>query len=130
MKLFLLILALGLLSLLLYRTDWRLALAIGWIPTLLAEMLLAQRRLSVVKDQVRNHQFFAVMVFGFLGRLTLLFVGAILGAKSGLYPEGVFMAAALAAIFVGEAISLPQVAKATRHRRSTSTTSSDSIPPS
>ncbi|PCJ53873.1 MAG: hypothetical protein COA70_06845 [Planctomycetota bacterium] len=129
MKLFLLILALGLLSLLLFPTKWHLGLAVGWIPTLLAEMLLAQRRLSVVKDQVRNHQFLAVMVFGFLGRLTLLFVGAILGAQSGLYSEGIFMAAALAAIFAGEAISLPQVAKATRHRRSTLSSSSDSNPP-
>lgn len=129
MKLFLLILTLGLLSLLLFPADWCLGLAMGWIPTLLAEMLLAQRRLSVVKDQVRSHQFLAVMVFGFLGRLTLLFAGAILGAKSGLYSEGVFMAAALAAIFVGEAISLPQIAQATRHRRSTLTASNDSNPP-
>ena len=113
-----------------FPVEWRMALAVGWIPTLLAEMLLAKRRLTVVKQQIRSHQFLAVMVFGFLGRLSLLFVGAILGAKSGLYSEGLFMAASLAAIFAGEAISLPQIAKATRHRRSTLTTSSDSNPPS
>lgn len=130
MKLFLLVLALGLLGIMFFPVEWRMALAVGWIPTLLAEMLLAKRRLTVVKQQIRSHQFLAVMVFGFLGRLSLLFVGAILGAKSGLYSEGLFMAASLAAIFAGEAISLPQIAKATRHRRSTLTTSSDSNPPS
>jgi len=130
LKLFLLVLVLGLLGLMFFPTEWRMALAVGWVPTLLAEMFLAMRRLSVVKQQVQNHQFLAVMVFGFLGRLTLLFMGAIFGAKSGLYSEGLFMAASLTAIFVGEAISLPQIAKATRHRRSTLTTSSDSHPPS
>ncbi|MFK5956329.1 MAG: hypothetical protein QM477_07790 [Planctomycetota bacterium] len=130
MKLFFLILALGLFSLMLFPLEWRLALAVGWVPSLMAEMLLARRRLSVVKQQVQNHQFLAVMVFGFLGRLSLLFIGAILGAKSGLYSEGLFLAAALAAIFVGEAISLPQIAQATRHRRSALTSPNESTPPS
>lgn len=126
MKLFLLVLAFGLLSLRLFPADWRLALAVGWVPALLAEMLLAMRRLAVVNQQVQSHQFLAVMIFGFLGRLSLLFIGAILGAKSGLYSEDLFMAAALAAIFAGEAISLPQIAKATRQRRSVLTTPGDS----
>ena len=130
MKLFLLVLAFGLLCILLFPTDWHLALAVGWIPTLLVELLLARRRLAVVTQQVKNHQFLAVMIFGFLGRLSLLFIGAILGAKSGLYSQELFMAAALAAIFAGEAISLPQIAKANRHRRSALTTPNDSNPPS
>lgn len=119
MKLFTLILAVGLIALLLFPAEWRLALAVGWVPSILAEALLTQRRLAIVGKEVRNHQFLSILVFGFLGRLTLIFVGAILGAKTGLYPEGPFMAACLAAIFVGEAVSLPQLKQAMRQRRST-----------
>ena len=129
MKLFTLILALGLVALMLFPAEWRLALALGWGPAILAEALLAQRRLAVVGKEVRNHQFLSILVFGFLGRLTLIFLGAVLGAKTGLYPEGPFMAACLAAILVGEAVSLPQLARASRQRRSTPESSLDNPPP-
>lgn len=129
MKLFTLLLALGLAALVLFPAEWRLALAVGWVPAILAEALLAKRRLAVVGKKVRNHQFLTVLVFGFLGRLTLIFVGAILGAKANLYPEGPFMAACLAAILVGEAVSLPLLAKAARQHRSTPEASFDQHSP-
>lgn len=117
MKPFLVLMVLGLPAAFLFPQDWRLALVLGWVPALLAEALLARRRMAVLGMPVRNHQFMAVLVLGFLGRLSLLFFGAILGAQTGWYPEGVFMAASLAAILVGEAISLPQIARATRRSR-------------
>lgn len=130
MKPFLVLLACGLVSILLFPQEWRLALLVGWSSAFSAEILLAKRRMMVLGKSVRNHQFLSVLVFGFLGRLSLLFVGAILGAKTGWYPEGVFMAASLAAIFVGEAISLPQLAKATRRSRPPATEARETTPPS
>ena len=130
MKPFIILMALGLVSVFLFPQAWRLALVLGWVPALAAEALLARRRMAVLGKPVRNHQFMAVLVVGFLGRLTLLFFGAIVGAKSGWYPEGVFMAASLAAIFVGEAISLPQLAKASRRSRPPVPEARDSNPSS
>ena len=129
MKLFLVLLALGLASIPWFPAEWRLALVVGWAPAMFAEALLARRRLAVLGLHVSSHQFLSVLVFGFLGRLSLIFLGAILGAKSGLYPEGPFLAAFLAAIFVGEVVSLPRLSRASRRHRPAVGLSHENHPP-
>lgn len=117
MKPILILMILALPALWLFPAEWRVAIAVGWVPMMASEALLSARRTATLSSKGGGTELLMVIVFGFLGRFFLLVVGAILGAKAGLYPEGPFMASCLAAIAVGEALSLPAVARVHRRRR-------------
>ena len=95
-KLYTIVGLVGLATLPLWDAEWRLALALGWCLSLSAEALLARKRLQTVTSP-GSTSLLMVIVFGFLGRLTLVVLGAIVGALGGLYPEGPFLGAFLAA---------------------------------
>lgn len=102
----------------LFPPEWRLALALGWALMMAAEIVLHRRRMALMAAEVRGPALLALMSFGFLGRLTLLVLGAVIGAKAELFPEGPFLAACLCAIALGEALSLPQVFRFLQRRPS------------
>jgi len=112
----------------LFPAEWRVAIAIGWAPMMLAEALLSQRRKALLTSEGGGAQLLMLMTFGFLGRLFFLVVGALLGAKAELFPEGPFMASCLAAIAVGEAFSLTTLAHANRQRRAAHNLPADDTP--
>lgn len=107
---------LGLASLPLWSEPWRLALGLGWGVSVTAESLLARRRLAALNEP-GSTSMLLVIVLGFLGRLSLLALGAIVGSMSGLFPEGPFLGAFLGGMFVGEALTLPGLAKASGEAR-------------
>lgn len=111
MKLLPMVALAGFASLPLWPQEWRLALSLGWGIALAAETLLARRRRSVLAVP-GGHSLLLVIVLGFLGRLALLALGAVVGASSGLYPEGPYLGAFLGGMAVGEALTLPGLAKA------------------
>jgi hypothetical protein len=113
-----------------FPAEWRVALAIGWVPMMLAEAILFQRRKVLMQSEGGGTQLLMLMTFGFLGRLSFLVVGAIVGAKAELFPEGPFMASCLAAIAVGEALSLTTLARANRQRRAAQPASARDTPKS
>ena len=119
MKLILVLMFLGLPAVMLFPVEWRVAITVGWVPMMVSEALLSAKRCASLRSE-GSSELLLVMVFGFLGRFFLLVVGAVLGAKAGLYPEGPFMASCLAAIVVGEAVSLPTMARGRRQRRAES----------
>ena len=114
----------------LFPAEWRVALAIGWVPMILAEAILFQRRKALMQSEGGGTQLLMLMTFGFLGRLSFLVFGAIIGAKANLFPEGPFMASCLAAIAVGEALSLTTLARANSQRRAAQSASADDTPTS
>ncbi len=107
---------LGLASLPLWPEPWRLALGLGWAVSIAAEHMLARRRLAALNEP-GSTSMLMVIVFGFLGRLSLLAIGAIVGSMSGLFPEGPFLGAFLAGMAGGEALTLPGLAKASGEAR-------------
>ena len=110
MKLLLPIVAvLGFASLPLWPDSMRLALGLGWGFSLAAEALLARRRHASLTE-AGSMSMLLVIVLGFLGRLSLLALGAIVGSMSGLFPEGPFLGAFLGGMFAGEALTLPGLA--------------------
>lgn len=106
----------GFVSLAWWPEEMRLALGLGWGLSLAAEVLLALRRRAVLTTP-GGTSMLLVIVLGFLGRLSLLGFGAIVGASSGLFPEGPYMGAFLAGMAVGEATTLPGLAKAAGEAR-------------
>jgi hypothetical protein len=105
-------------------------MAIGWIGMLCIELALNSRRQAQLRGDGGGTDLLMLIVFGFLGRLLFLVVGAVLGAKAGLYPEGPFMASCLAALAIGEAFSLTALARANRRRRAESSRPADNPPSS
>ena len=101
---------LGLLSLPAWPAEWRLALALGWCVSLYAEDRLAARRRRALAAP-GSRALLNVMVLGFLGRLALLSIGAIVGETAALFPAGPFLGAFLVAVAVGEAVTLPGLAR-------------------
>ncbi len=114
----------------LFPVEWRVALAIGWVPMMFAEAILFQRRKALLASEGGGTQLLMLMTFGFLARLSFLVIGAILGAKAELFPEGPFMASCLAAIAVGEAFSLTALARSNRQRRAAQSESARDTPTS
>jgi len=114
MKAILALMLLALPTLWLFPVEWRMALVLGWIPMMAFEAILYRRRTVQMQREGGGADLLMLITFGFLGRLLFLVVGAILGAKANLYPEGPFMASCLAALFVGEALSLTALARASR----------------
>ncbi len=120
MKSFALFFLLGLVACFWLPQDWQLAVALGWGATLVVETWLHHRRQQVMQDGTPPRQLLLTLVIGFLGRLSLLFVGALVGAFSNWYSPGIFLGAALAAVVVGEVLSLPPLMRATRRGRNSS----------
>ena len=113
--LFLMILAVP--ALWLFPVEWRIAIAAGWVPMMALEAFLSNVRHAHMLREGGGTDLLMLIVFGFLGRLSFLVIGAILGGKANLYPEGPFMASCLAALAIGEALSLTALARANRQRR-------------
>jgi hypothetical protein len=130
MKAILVLMFLGLPTLLLFPVEWRVAIAVGWVPMMGLEAFLSRVRHAHVRREGGGTDLLMLIVFGFLGRLGFLVVGAVLGAKANLYPEGPFMASCLAALVIGEALSLTALARASRRRRAEHQSSADSTPAS
>ena len=113
-----------------FPADWQVPIAIGWSGGLMAEALLSAKRRQTMQDEASKQALMMVMVFGFLGRLTFLFLGAIVGALADLYPEGPFLGAALGAIFLGESLSLPGLMRSQAAKAGRNGSSADSTNPS
>lgn len=113
-----------------FPAAWQVSIAIGWSGGLLAEALLSAKRKQAMKDEASKQALLMVMVFGFLGRLAYLFVGALVGAFTDLYPEGPFLGAALCAIFLGESLSLPGLMRSQTAKAGRNGSSADSTTPS
>jgi len=107
---------LGLLSLPAWPPEWRVALGLGWAVSLFAEDRLAARRRAALAA-TGGSALLNVMAFGFLGRLALLGIGAIVGESAGLFPSGPYLGAFLAAVAVGESVTLPGLARSARAPR-------------
>jgi len=112
-----------------FPSAWTLSLVLGWVGGMLAEALLASRRLRAMHQEASRQALLSVIVFGFLGRLSFLFAGALVGAFAGFYPEGPFLGAAVAAFFLGESLSLPGLLR-TRSTAARNGTAADSATPS
>ena len=102
---------LGLASLPLWPGEWRLALGLGWGLSLAAEALLARKRQQVLTNP-GSRGLILMMTFGFLGRLALLLFGMVAGKLGELFPLEPFFGAFLAALAVGEALSLTALQRA------------------
>ncbi len=114
----LLLLALaGLASWPLWPESWRLGLAVGWSVSLALESLVfARRRLAMAqKADARNYQaMLLTQVMGFLGKLVVVLIGGVLGAKTGWYHYPSFLLSFVAALVLGEAVSVTALFRATR----------------
>ena len=114
MKAILALMVLALPTLWFFPAQWQLAVAVGWIPMMALEAILLRWRSVHMQREGGATDLRLLITFGFLGRLLFLVIGALLGAKANLYPEGPFMASCLAALVVGEALSLTALARANR----------------
>ena len=113
----------GFASLPLWPAEWRLALGLGWGVSMAAETVLADRR-TAARAKADSTSLLMVIVVGFLGRLSLLAIGAIVGRYSGLFPHGPFLGAFLGGIAVGEVLTLPGLMKAAGASRESGTAGS------
>jgi hypothetical protein len=79
------------------------SLVIGFGLALICEAILAAKRRKALTDHSPSAtSILVVMALGFLGRLSVLFIGAIVGKKTGWYRFDLFLYSFVAGLLVGE----------------------------
>ena len=79
------------------------SLVIGFCLALICEAILAAKRRKVLSDRSPSSTgILLVMALGFLGRLSVLFIGAIVGKETGWYRFDLFLYSFVAGLLVGE----------------------------
>ncbi|MFT7516868.1 MAG: hypothetical protein ACI84O_000653 [Myxococcota bacterium] len=79
------------------------SLAIGFGLALLCEAILATKRRQALSEKSSSAtKTLMVMTFGFLGRLTALFLGAVVGKETGWYQYDLFLYSFVVGLLVGE----------------------------
>lgn len=101
----------GLVSLPLWPPAWRTGVALGWTAGLVSEHWLNRRRLGLMRGGKAGRAL-AVAAEGYLLRLLLLGAGALAGGLAELFHVPSYLLAFLAAVFLGEAIGLPALHRA------------------
>lgn len=104
----------GLCSLFLWPDSWHGGLLAGWLSAGFAAMLLKFRRRQALRSDARQMDFFVVLTLSFLGRLVLLVLGALAGKFFGLFHIPSFLGAFLVAYVLGEILTIPGLARASR----------------
>jgi len=93
----------------LWEPAWRSGLLSGWTLGILVETWLLGRRLAALRCGPRSGNLLALTALGFLTRLALLGAGGILGAFTGWFHAPSFLLAFLAAVFLGEGLTLTRI---------------------
>ncbi len=79
------------------------SLVIGFGLALICEAILAvKRRKALAEHSPSSTSILVVIALGFLGRLCVLFIGAIVGKKTGWYRFDLFLYSFVAGLLVGE----------------------------
>lgn len=105
---------LGLVSVPLWPSSWRLGLALGWTLAWLLELLLLARCSVLLRRP--DARLVALQVFSFLAKLAILLAGGLLGAVGGLYHTAAFLVGFATGAFLLHLFSLRASLRAARPR--------------